>query len=88
MMQTRLETIIRKEEKMDADRGTGNGAGMEATPDGGDIPARDAVHKARGRPFERGKSGNPNGRPRAIATRRPWRSKNCSTARPSASPAR
>jgi hypothetical protein len=33
---------------MDADRGPGNGAGMEATPDGGDTPARDAVHKARG----------------------------------------
>jgi hypothetical protein len=27
-------------------------------------PAQNGVHKARGRPFERGRSGNPSGRPR------------------------
>jgi Family of unknown function (DUF5681) len=27
-------------------------------------PAQNGVHKARGRPFERGRSGNPGGRPR------------------------
>jgi Family of unknown function (DUF5681) len=60
-IQTEME--IRKEEKMDAVRRTDDGAGMEATPDGGDPPPREAPPKARGRPFERGKSGNPNGRP-------------------------
>jgi Family of unknown function (DUF5681) len=61
-IQTEME--IRKEEKVDADRRTDNGAGMEATPDGGDPPPREAPPEARGRPFERGKSGNPNGRPK------------------------
>jgi hypothetical protein len=59
-MKTELE--IRREEKMDSDRRTDGGAGMKATP--GDPPAREAAPKARGRPFERGKSGNPNGRPK------------------------
>jgi hypothetical protein len=58
------EMEIRKEEKMDSDRRTAHGAGMEAKLDVGDTPAREAMQKARGRPFERGRSGNPNGRPK------------------------
>jgi hypothetical protein len=50
----------REEAKMETDRATGR----EAKPDVGDMPARDAPHKTRGRPFERGKSGNPSGRPK------------------------
>jgi hypothetical protein len=48
-----------REAKMETDRATPD-AGMEV----GDTPARDAARKTRGRPFERGKSGNPRGRPK------------------------
>src|SRR6266700_889628 len=56
-METNMET--REEAKMDNDRATGR----EATMDVRDT-ARDTARKARGRPFERGKSGNPRGRPK------------------------
>jgi hypothetical protein len=48
---------------MEIDRATPD-AGMEAKMEVGDTPAQDAARKARGRPFERGKSGNPRGRPK------------------------
>lgn len=40
---------------------------QEVKMDAGDtppVPTQKAAHRTRGRPFERGKSGNPNGRPK------------------------
>lgn len=74
-----MERISRAKNRMRQSRSSGTVGGEggnllaypatdRATPDAGmevgDTPARDAARKTRGRPFERGKSGNPRGRPK------------------------
>jgi hypothetical protein len=60
---------IREEAKMDTERTTDNEAGIKSKMDVRDTATRDAAHTARGRPFKRGTSGNPNGRPKGHRNR-------------------
>jgi hypothetical protein len=48
----------------ETDEAAGMDAKIETNMDVGDTPARDAARARRGRPFERGRSGNPSGRPK------------------------
>jgi hypothetical protein len=61
-----MEVEMEQQEKAEteADGATGMDAKIEAGIDVRDTPARNAARATRGRPFERGKSGNPGGRPK------------------------
>jgi Family of unknown function (DUF5681) len=60
-METKMEN---QEAKPESDRAAGMEAKIEAKTDIGGSPARDAAPATRGRPFKRGTSGNPRGRPK------------------------
>jgi len=61
-----MEVEMEKQEKAntETDGAAGMDAKIEANMDVGDTPARNAARATRGRPFERGRSGNPRGRPK------------------------
>jgi Family of unknown function (DUF5681) len=61
-----MEVEMEQQEKAEteADGAAGMDAKIEAGMDVRDTPARNAARSTRGRPFERGTSGNPGGRPK------------------------
>jgi hypothetical protein len=61
-----MEVEMEQQEKAntETDEAAGMDAKIETNMDVGDTPARDAARARRGRPFERGRSGNPSGRPK------------------------